>query len=978
MAEESATQIAGPNDWFVDEMHEQWRKDPSSVSPHWQEFFGGEVPSTGSPTPTAPAQVVVAQAPTHVPAPPAPASNGASVAPSLTEPPAGSTVIKGVGAAVARNMEASLSVPTATSIRPMPAKLLEKNRTIINNYLRRHRGGKLSFTHIIGYAIVQALKAVPAMNNEFIPAVASHVAGTKPFGPFLRKRETVGLGLAVDQKRPDGTRGLIVVCVKEAQDLDFAGFWQAYEDLIRKVKTNKITPDDFAGVTVSLTNVGTIGTEHSVPRLMPSQGAIIGVGKIDYPAAFMAADPRALAELGLSKEVTMTSTYDHRIIQGAESGEFLATVEKMLLGEDGFYDDIFRSLGVPYVPVRWSRDVHPIDNESARIQKQIHVQNLIFNYRLRGHLIADLDPLAMSEPKLHPELDPATYGLTVWDLDREFLTDGLAGTDRLPLSEILGILRDAYCRTAGVEYLHIQEPSEQRWIQQQLEGRAWTTSPEEQRHVLGRLNAAEALEKFLDTKYKGAKRFGIEGAESAIVIIDAVLDEAAKAGITESVLGMAHRGRLNVLVNIVGQPYGALFDQFEGNLDADTTQGSGDVKYHKGFHGTYAGMSGTPIDVTLASNPSHLEAVDPVVEGMVRARQDLRDEGLLFPVLPVLIHGDAAFAGQGVVAETLNMSQLRGYATGGTVHVVINNQVGFTTNPEAARSSQYSTDVAKMVQAPIFHVNGDDPEACARMGRLAMAYRTAFHKDIVVEMVCYRRFGHNEADDPSLTQPLMYERIKNRRSVRKLYVESLVRRGDITVDEAEAALADFSGLLQQALEQTRAAAPPKLSVLPPPPAPAPVLPPAKTAVERSSLDQVAAALFSHPADFTVHPKLLKVFETRRRLWESGQADWAMGEALAYGTMLLDGHDVRLAGQDTRRGTFSHRNAVLVDNLTAAEYKPLDNVGAAQGRFFIYDSFLSEYAALGFEYGYASVHRSAFVGWEAQFGDFANGAQIIID
>ncbi len=978
MAPEDAARtasISGPNDWFVDEMFDSWKADPASVPDVWREFFGGDVPSSGGPVravPRAPAPAAPKPAPTPPPklAPSPPPAPAPAPRPAQAPPVQGSP-LRGAALAVARNMDASLSIPTATSVRPVPAKLLERNRLIINNYLRRHREGKVSFTHLIGYAVVQALKAVPAMNNQYVP-------GTDGQGPQLHQREHIGLGLAVDTARPDGTRTLLVVSIKEAETLDFRGFWLAYEELIRKVRTGKITPDDFSGVTVTLTNPGTIGTAHSVPRLMPGQGCIIGVGRIDYPAAFKAADERALAELGLSKEVALTSTYDHRIIQGAESGQFLATVEHYLMGEDGFYDRVFESLGVPYVPVRWSRDVNPVDSETARLHKQIHVQNLVFNYRLRGHLIADLDPLDLTAPQLHAELDPATYGLTLWDLDREFLTDGLAGTQRLTLGEILGILRDAYCRTVGIEYLHIQEPAEQRWVQEQVEGRSWTTSPEEQRHVLDRLNAAEALEKFLDTKYKGAKRFGIEGAESAIVVLDAVLDGAAASGISEAVLGMAHRGRLNVLVNIVGQPYGELFDQFEGNLDPDTTQGSGDVKYHKGFHGTYTGLSGTPLDVTLASNPSHLEAVDPVVVGMARARQDIRDEAVRYPVLPVLIHGDAAFAGQGVVAETLNMSQLRGYSVGGTVHLVINNQLGFTTGPEAARSSQYSTDVAKMVQAPIFHVNGDDPEACARAGRLALAYRQAFSKDVVIEMVCYRRFGHNETDDPSLTQPLMYERIKHRRSVRKLYVESLVRRGDITVDEAEAALNDFSSRLQGALEETRKAAPPKLSKLPPPPAPAPLLPPAKTAVDEGTLDKVVSALFSQPDGFTVHPKLVKVLEQRRQLWEQGQVDWALGEALAYGTMLLEGHDVRVAGQDTRRGTFSHRNAVLVDYATGAEHKPLDHIAADQGRFFVYDSLLSEYAALGFEYGYATVHRNAFVAWEAQFGDFVNGAQVIID
>ena len=988
MAPEDATRpasISGPNDWFVDEMFDSWQEDPASVPEVWRDFFGGDVPASPGPVRAAPAPAAPAPpqpAPTPppklAPSPPAASSPAARPAPG---PAVEGTPLRGAALAVARNMESSLAIPTATSVRAVPAKLLERNRLIINNYLRRHREGKVSFTHLIGYAVVNALKAVPAMNNEYISAADGK-------GPLLHRREHIGLGLAVDIARPDGTRSLMVVSIKDAETLDFRGFWLAYEELIRKVRTGKITPDDFSGVTVTLTNPGTIGTEHSVPRLMPGQGCIVGVGRIDYPAAFKAADERALAELGLSKEVVLTSTYDHRIIQGAESGQFLATIEHYLMGEDGFYDQVFQSLGVPYVPVRWSRDVNPVDSETGRLCKQIHVQNLVFNYRLRGHLIADLDPLGLKPPQLHAELDPATYGLTLWDLDREFLTDGLAGTEKLPLGEILGILRDAYCRTVGIEYLHIQEPAEQRWVQEQVEGRSWTTSPAEQHHILDRLNAAEALEKFLDTKYKGAKRFGIEGAESAIVILDAVLDGAAASGLPEVVLGMAHRGRLNVLVNIVGQPYGELFDQFEGNLDPETTQGSGDVKYHKGFHGTYTGLSGNPIDVTLASNPSHLEAVDPVVVGMVRARQDIREENAhgaqpgpaasRYPVLPVLIHGDAAFAGQGVVAETFNMSQLRGYKVGGTVHLVINNQLGFTTGPEAGRSSQYSTDVAKMVQAPIFHVNGDDPEACARVGRLALAYRQAFSKDVVIEMVCYRRFGHNETDDPSLTQPLMYERIKHRRSVRKLYVESLVRRGDITVDEAETALNDFSGRLQAALEETRKAAPPKLSVLPPPPPPAPLLPPAKTAVDHGTLDKVAGALFAHPEGFTVHPKLVKVMDQRRRLWEQGIADWPLGEALAFGTMLLEGHDVRVAGQDTRRGTFSHRNAVLVDYTSGAEHKPLDHVSPHQGRFFIYDSLLSEFAAVGFEYGYATVHRDAFVAWEAQFGDFVNGAQVIID
>ncbi len=433
------------------------------------------------------------------------------------------------------------------------------------------------------------------------------------------------------------------------------------------------------------------------------------------------------------------------------------------------------------------------------------------------------------------------------------------------------------------------------------------------------------------------------------------------------------------LINIVGKSYGDLFEEFEGNIDPGTVQGSGDVKYHKGFKGKFTGRSGQTIDVLLASNPSHLEAVDPVVEGMARALQDQaeKESGVAgHPILPLLIHGDAAFAGQGVVAETLNMSALPGYETGGTVHLVINNQLGFTTNPESARSSVYATDVAKMVQAPIFHVNGDDPEACVRVGRLAFAFRQEFHKDVVIDLVCYRRFGHNEQDDPSLTQPLLYQLIKEHRSVRKLYTEALVRRGDITLEEAEEALRDFSNRLQSALDETRAAAPPKPSVLPPPPPAASVLPPIATGVDLDVLDAVATALNTFPEGFTVHPKLVRVFENRAKLWSGGEADWALGEALAYGTLLIEGYDVRLAGQDTRRGTFGHRNAAVVDYLTGEEYIPLASFGP--GRFSIYDSLLSEYAAVGFEYGYSLLATDGLVQWEAQFGDFVNGAQIIID
>jgi multifunctional 2-oxoglutarate metabolism enzyme len=633
---------------------------------------------------------------------------------------------------------------------------------------------------------------------------------------------------------------------------------------------------------------------------------------------------------------------------------------------------------VPYEAVQWRRDVNPLDSHEAHLQKQMQVNQVVNMHRVRGHLIADLDPLGIKEPHMHDELDPATYGLTIWDLDREFLTGGLAGRERLPLGEILHILRDAYCRTIGVEYMHIQDTDQKRWIQEHVEGVSVTPDTNQQRYILERLNAAEAFERFLATKYVGAKRFGIEGAESAIPLLDTVLEAAADDGLDGTVMGMAHRGRLNVLANIVGKSLSQIFNEFEGNIDPEMVQGSGDVKYHLGAEGSFRSRRGYDMPVRLAANPSHLEAVDPVVEGMARAMQDMVDQPTSYSVLPVLIHGDAAFAGQGVVAETLNLSDLKGYRTGGTVHLVINNQLGFTTTPEFGRSSVYATDVAKMVQAPIFHVNGDDPEACVRVARLAYDFRQAFHKDVVIDMVCYRRHGHNEGDDPSYTQPLMYRAIDERRSVRKLYVESLVRRGDITMEEAEQALEDFSKRLQSALDETRAITRPATVRARPAPRSRGVLPPIDTGADRAVLDRVFEALNAIPEGFTVHPKLAKQLQARNKLWEGGAADWALGEALAFGSILLEGSDIRFSGQDSRRGTFSQRHAVLLDHTDGTEFAPLAHLGPEQGKFWIYDSLLSEYAAMGFEYGYSVIHRDALVCWEAQFGDFVNGAQIIVD
>ncbi len=981
----------GPNAWLVDDMYEQYKADPSSVGQSWQDFFADYVPSpTPAPPAPAPSSDVATQtvtvatasaravsAPSPAPTPVVPATPPTAAAPSASDgsvaPEDHPELLRGAAARVAVNMQASLEVPTATSVRTVPARLLEVNRAVVNRHLARETGAKVSFTHLIGYAVVQALQAVPALNASFVADADGK--GT----PGIVRHGHVGLGLAVDVGRPDGSRTLLVPVVRDADAMDFRGFVIAYEEMVRKVHTGKVSPDDFAGATVTLTNPGTLGTVQSVPRLMPGQGAIIGVGSLGYPAEYQAADRRSLASLGVGPVVTLTSTYDHRIIQGAESGLFLTHVAECLTGSHGFYESVFSAMDVPYEPVRWQSDVNVLEGEHLRLVKQVHVQSLVNMYRVRGHLIADLDPLSAERRPLHAELDPTTYGLTLWDLDREFVVDGLAGRDVMTLGAALDVLRDAYCRTLGVEYMHIQSPEQKRWIQEHVEGVPLTLAPEEQRHVLDRLNAAEAFERFLHTRYVGQKRFGLEGAESAIVVLDTLLDEAAGAGLSEAVLGTAHRGRLNVLANIVGKSYGEIFREFEGDLDPESVQGTGDVKYHKGASGKFVARHGPELPVTLASNPSHLEAVDPVVEGMTRAKQDRLGDDRPYGVLSVLVHGDAAFAGQGVVAETLELSQLSGYRTGGTIHLVVNNQLGFTTAPESARSSVYPTDAAKMVQSPVFHVNGDDPEACVRAARLAMGFRQAFHKDVVIDLVCYRRHGHNEGDDPSYTQPRMYALIEGHRSVRKLYTETLVRRGDITLEEAEQHLEDFQARLQTALDETRQSAPPQPTALPPPPAEEPTAPPVPTGVDAGVLARLAKAAVAVPEGFTIHPKLDRQFGQRARMVADGEVDWALGEAMAFGSLVLQGTDVRLSGQDTRRGTFSQRHAVLVDYVTGAEWIPLAHLdGAPAGRFAVYDSLLSEYAALGFEYGYSVEAPDALVAWEAQFGDFGNGAQIVID
>ncbi|TDQ02931.1 2-oxoglutarate dehydrogenase E1 component [Leifsonia sp. 115AMFTsu3.1] len=1049
--EDGAAGEFGANEWLVDELYEQFVHDKNSVDRSWWPILEnyhpavkdesipspGEtptetpseptIPSPSEPTAPSPAEPTVptpseptAPGPSEpsTPAPPAggapaphpnepkpvttpipvigqqPVARTTSVAPKPQPVPADAPVtapnatveaaeedkvtpLRGMSKTLATNMDASLTVPTATSVRTIPAKLMIDNRIVINNHLKRARGGKVSFTHLIGWALIQALKEFPSQNVYY-----DEVDGK----PSVVAPAHINLGIAIDIPKPDGTRALLVPSIKRADTMRFGEYLAAYEELVSKARNNKLAAGDFAGTTLSLTNPGGIGTVHSVPRLMKGQGCIIGAGALEYPAEFQGSSEKTLAGLAIGKTITLTSTYDHRVIQGAGSGEFLKIVHEMLIGKRNFYEDIFAELRIPYMPIHWNPDIS-VDLASA-VDKTARVQELINSFRVRGHLMADIDPLEYKQ-RSHPDLEIESHGLTFWDLDREFVTGQFGGDKRkMKLRDILGVLRDSYCRTVGIEYMHIQDPAQRKWFQDKLERPYEKPTHDEQLRILGKLNEAEAFETFLQTKYVGQKRFSLEGGESTIALLDSILQGAAEAGMDEVAIGMAHRGRLNVLTNIAGKTYGQIFREFEGTQDPRTVQGSGDVKYHLGTEGTFKGAGGEEIPVYLAANPSHLEAVDGVLEGIVRAKQDRRPAGT-FLTLPILIHGDAAMAGQGVVVETMQMSQLRAYRTGGTIHVNINNQVGFTTPPGEARSSVYSTDVAKTIQAPIFHVNGDDPEAVVRVAELAFAYRQEFKRDVVIDLVCYRRRGHNEGDDPSMTQPLMYSLIEAKRSVRRLYTEALVGRGDITEEEYEQAHRDFQDRLERAFMETHAAQTNSTPVLDSDesadlekPAQSDandnVGEPETTAVSEQVIGMIGDAFNNPPAGFTVHPKLQQLLNKRSEMSRNGGIDWGFGELLALGSLLVEGTPVRLAGQDARRGTFVQRHAVLHDRVNGQEWLPLANLSDNQAKFWIYDSLLSEYAAMGFEYGYSVERADALVLWEAQFGDFANGAQTIID
>jgi 2-oxoglutarate dehydrogenase E1 component len=1004
----------GANATYVEGLLGRFRSDPSLVDESWRAYFAELLGSSGDASNAAPARrapeatengrtatasaapAVEGAAAAATSAAPAPAAASAATAAPQRQPaptPAESATpsveaapIRGGALKIVENMEASLGVPTATSQRRVPVKVLDENRRIINSHLQEQGRGKASYTHLVAWAIIRTLAEFPQLNDGFELTEA---------GPVRLRRESVNLGLAIDLAKKDGSRTLLVPNVKGANRMRFSEFLAAYDDVVKRARTGKLGVPDFQGTTVSLTNPGTIGTVASMPRLMAGQSVIVATGAIEYPAEYQAMAPEALSQLGISKAMTISSTYDHRIVQGAESGAFLARIHELLIGEHSFYDQIFRDLEIAYPPMHWSIDRNPAllggDHGRDQIVKQARVLELINAYRVRGHLIADIDPLHAMPLHHHPELDIETYGLTIWDLDREFITGGLSGRESATLRDILDILHRAYCGKVGTEYRHIQSKEQKIWIRDAIRRQfvePEPISPEIKKQLLWKLICAEQFERFLHTKYLGQKRFSIEGMETIIPLLDQLIEGAAARGVQDITLGMAHRGRLNVLTNIIGEFMAErIFTSFEGSVHPNFPADEGDVKYHQGATSERETASGAKVKLMLSPNPSHLEFVDPVVEGMVRAKQDALDtprEQSIDSDLPVLLHGDAAFAGQGIVMETLNLAELKGYRTGGTIHIIINNQIGFTTSPEKSRSTIYSTDVARMTQLPIFHINGDDPEAAYRVLQIALDFRQEFNKDVVLDCIGFRRLGHNEGDEPSYTQPLMYARVKAHPGVRAKYAAQLIREGLMTeesvnelirqrVESYEAALARAKEIVAQKAPVTQ---------VPPPTQEEDGSAIIETGVAREAVRSIAHKISVVPEGFNINPKMVGQLARRAKMGE-GEApmDWAFAEAIAFGSLVMEGKRVRLSGQDSGRGTFSQRHAVMYDTQTGQPWAPLSEIrndANPHAVFEVFDSSLSEQGVLGFEYGYSVIARDALVLWEAQFGDFGNGAQVIID
>jgi 2-oxoglutarate dehydrogenase E1 component len=935
----------------------------------------------------------VAQEPAPKPAAaePSPARDGAVAAPPSppaaprpvpAQPAKGAIPLRGAAAALVKYMEESREVPTATSFRSLRVDVLDQRRRQLNQGIQSSgRPEKISYTHLIAFAIVRAVADVPSMAVTF-----DRVDGTP-----TRVARGVHLGLAVDVQRQDGSRMLLVPVIHDADRLDFAAFRNQYETLVAKARTGKLAADDLAGATIVLTNPGGIGTVASVPRLMKGQASIIATGAIGYPPEFSAIAEGGLRQLGVSKVMTMTSTYDHRVIQGAESGEFLRRVEELLSGADGFYESIFESMRVPSPSgitqpagtAAIEAVVVPTTAEAEMLRAVAAGMALVAAYRSHGHLAARLDPLG-SAPTGDPSLDPVNHGLTPQLMEA---VPAAVLRVRVPgenLAEVLTHLRETYCSTIAYEIEHISSHEQRNWLRERIESGRYRQplSPERKLQLLGRLTKVEAMDRYLRRSFLGQKTFSIEGLDSMIVMLEETLQLVADNGTRHVVMGMAHRGRLSVIAHVVNRTYESIlveFEQSKARLEAGDV--TGDVKYHAEAEGTYVTPNEKQVSVTLLANPSHLEAVDPVVEGWTRAEQTRRKGPTPHfdrtGTVPILIHGDAAFPAQGVVAEVLNLSKLEGYTTGGTLHFIANNQLGFTTDPEEGRSTRYASDVAKGFDLPIIHVNADDITACVSAVRLATAFRQKFGRDVVIDLIGYRRFGHNETDEPAYTQPLMYETIHEHPTVREIFAAQLIEEGLLSTEDAKARTEAADARLANAHQNVRASAAhaPEVSR---PPMDATPEPDIKTVVSAEVLESLNRQLLSVPPGFTVHPKLVRQMERRRTPLAEREIDWAQAEEFAFASLVTGGIPVRLTGQDTERGTFSQRHLVFHDARTGKVWAPIQHLVGATATLELHNSPLSEYAALGFEYGYSADAPDALICWEAQFGDFTNGAQVIVD
>ncbi len=955
---------------FVQVMYEQFLRDPQSVGAEWQGLFENgqlaELPVIPAAPSAPPAETPDAAPRPALRRPPPPVSTAPLPVP--TPPQAVASPITGASARFVQQIADSLLVPSATAFRDVPADALDAQRAAINRAVAP-RGLKVSYTHLVAYAVVQAARRFPVVTHAF-----RDVDGT----PYRVDPEAIHLGLAVDVEGPEGTHLLRIPVVRHAESMAFEQFRAAYEAAVEKAQNDQLDADDMGGATLTVTNPGTFGTSASVPRLLKGQGATIAVG--------------AIRRSGQTRLMTLTATYDHRVIQVAEAGLFLRDLDGLLEGEQAFYERVLESLGVQLV-TRGEAGLAPLlpvpEPAPDDLKHVAAAMALVKAVRHFGHLAAHLDPLG-SPPRGDPALDPDPLGLAPEVMARvpaELLRIYVPGHT---LADAYPELLHTYCGTISYEVEHIGSHEQRVWLRQVIEsGEHRPRLPaDDERRLLARLTAVDTLERFLHRTYIGQKRFSIEGLDALVPMLDLVIELAALGGARRVVLGMAHRGRLNVLAHVVGLPYETIFAEFEGGRHVEETLtpegGTGDVKYHHGADGVYRTAGGRPVNVTLTPNPSHLEAVNPVVEGRARAHQTNRRgrDALLDTsvAVPVLIHGDASFAAQGVVAETFNLARLAGYRTGGTVHFIANNQLGFTTDPSDARSTEYASDLAKGFDVPIVHVNADDPEACLAAVRLAMMYRDKFHGDSVIDLVGYRRHGHNETDEPAYTQPLGSEGIQQLPTVRERYANQLAATGVIAREGAEAdaerafeRLRDIQQSLQSHLSQgAKGEEPQRIS------GQQQTLAERDTSMAASLLATLNEQLLVVPQGFTVHPKLARQLERRRQALVDGDIEWAHAEALAFASLLHEGTAVRLTGQDTERGTFSQRHLVLHDARTGERFAPIQNLASARAPLELHNSPLSEFACLGFEYGYAAAAPDALVIWEAQYGDFTNEAEVIID